>query len=213
MFDRRWTLNLLACLGLTIPTLTAVAAEDPVKRVRVDLDFERLGMLDEGGQRIELEIHCQGARPMHQVAMDGDVLVVQVQALPDARDAVLELAGVDGIEVSIDRSPMPVAEVASPARPVDSFDDLPPLVVDPVLEEVVLEVAPPVAAEPLPGDGLVVTDTAAKVEVMAAMEAAMAEAREENAARLMEASLADETDPDRSSSWVTVQDGDVVAVR
>jgi len=236
MFDGRFT-YLLASLALTMTTLPAVTGEDPVERVRVDLDFEQLGMLDGGDGRIELEIHCRGARPMHQVAMAGDVLVVQVQALPDASDAVLDLAGVDGIEVSIEaahhsapQAPAAPPIPAAPAPAEGSFDDLPPLVVDPQLEESVLDAAtpppspviaplplapapPPAALEPTPGDGLVVTDEAAKAEVMAAMEAAMAEAREENAARLMEASLADETDPDRNSSWVTEREGEVVGVR
>ena len=106
----RW----LALITLMVAPLTARAGE-PVERVRVDLDFDQLGLADGASGPIVVEIHCRGGHPLHQVRMDGDVLVVHTRALPDAQRGALDVSAAQGIGVSFDGRAAPPMVPSPPA--------------------------------------------------------------------------------------------------
>jgi hypothetical protein len=245
-----WKRALLALTVLFAVPLNALAGE-AADRVRVDLDFEQLGIADGTGGPVVVEIHCRGGHALHQVRMDGDVLVVQTRALPDSRTSGLDVSAAQGIGVSFDgrapAAPMPPAPPAAPAAPPRHDDlGLPPTLdhIPPPWDEgsapaaptppeaqpqrlpdsqpfspqvpIPAPAPPPTAAPaeiPAPGgDGTAssqLSADAAKHEVMAAMEAAMAEARLESEARLEEARYAGEygeQGDNHNSKWVVEKD-------
>ena len=110
----RW----LSLFTLLVVPLGAAAGES-VERVRVDLDFDQLGLADGAGGPIVVEIHCRGGHPLHQVHMDGDVLVVHTRALPDARSGALDVSAAQGIGISFDgrAAPPAVPETRAPVAP------------------------------------------------------------------------------------------------
>lgn len=204
----RW----LALITLMVVPLSVHAGE-PVERVRVDLDFDQLGLADGSSGPIVVEIHCRGGHPLHQVRMDGDVLVVHTRALPDAQQGALDVSAAQGIGVSFDgRAAPPMA----PVPPAAERRPAPPQV--PQIRQPATPAVPetPPAAAPAPPPRApsapitpALSEEAARNEVMAAMEAAMAEARLESEARLEEARIAGEygtEEGNHQSSWVIERD-------
>ncbi len=187
---------LLSIFCGSMVTAFPAAAEETVKRVRVDLDFEQLGIVTDGqpAGRIEVAIHCANcdtAHPLHHVSMEGDALVVLVEPIAGASKGALDLAAVDGIDISVEDA-VEVATVVAAAQP-------------PVAEPVEVP-AQTDAPEPLADLEVI------QREVLDVMEAAMAEARVEGAARLEAAGLSDtSTDAQPGSgSWVVERSGEVV---
>jgi len=138
-----------ALLTLTILIPWSALAGEAADRVRVDLDFDQLGIADGSGGPVVVEIHCRGGHPLHQVRMEGDVLVVQTRSLPDARAGALDVSAAQGIGVSFDgRAPAAPAPPAPPRieQPVEVGPE-PPRMEQPI--EVVPEPpAPPAATTP-----------------------------------------------------------------
>jgi len=146
----------LALIGALVAMAIAHVAradDEGVTRVRVDLDLEQLGLVGEGaeGRVVELEIHCDGARPNHQIFMDGDVLVVRTEATPDGgtAESMLGVAAQRGVAISVDLAPDLTAEAAVPPVVVEA-----PQVVEEATPETIeqithaaLEGAPPALVE------------------------------------------------------------------
>jgi len=225
---------LCGSMVITIPA----AAEDAVKRVRVDLDFEQLGIVTDGqpAGSIELAIHCANCatvRPLHHVSMEGDALVVMVEPIAGSSKGSLDLAVVAGIDISVEDG-VEVVTVDAPAQEkapeTVAEPELAPIAIDPTpvtvepapvtLEPAQIAVEPvPIAPETLPEpDSIEAPPSAESIpeviqrEVLDVMEAAMAEARAESAAR-SETAQQPETSEDAqpgSGSWVVERNGEVV---
>lgn len=180
MFNHRFSsfVFCFAAAGLSLAAVTPSHAE--TRRVVVDLDLDELGLLDGGAQSLELEIRCSGATPHHQVRMEGDVLVVRTEPMAGGT-AILDTPSLSGVNIRFDQAPPQAPGAIESALVIEPKPvTLPVPELAPVLEQT--PTAPVPAPAPPPAPAL-----SAEEEVLAAMQAAMAEARAEGAARLDEA--------------------------
>jgi len=219
MFNHRFStfILLVAVTGFSLAVVTPSNAN--TKRVVLDLDLAELGLLDGGADTLELEIRCSGATPHHQVSMEGDVLVVRTEPLADESTAKLDVPSLNGVHVSFEAPPvtartatitpiqLPKPEPAPVRNPTPTPAPAPAPALSPAPAPVpapapapapatvpapVMEPVPAPVMEPTPPPAPAVS---AEDEVLAAMHAAMAEARVEGAA------LLDEHQRETGESW------------
>ncbi len=206
-------LVLFAALVALAAAHVARGAEEGVTRVRVDLDLEQLGLVGEGaGDRVvELEIHCQGAEPSHQVYFEDGVLVVRTEAAPagTAPDPRFGVAEQTGVSISVDLAEELQPELAEPVDEPMEVTWLEPPQESPAAQEQPCRLYEPTSADQLgmpgrepapapatsaaePQTTFVIDDPSATAEVMAALSAALDEAHEESRQRLRDEGYVEE---------------------